>query len=221
MASWPTEAPAPLNVWSTVTAASTHRPARSAKRLTWALGSLLVGLVCTGATLVIDPIDTVQLSPGQYRWNTEQVWVHDATTALSKDAQPLWPVADAVNEWNKQSGLVLHYTTLPCPKRVACINVDGGTLQEPDAGWTTWRTHIDGTLSQANITFDTRYAYTRGIWARRTVTCHELGHAIGLPHREQATSCMYPRVEPASPSPDETDRVELLRAYPYPEPTRR
>jgi hypothetical protein len=50
---------------------------------------------------------------------------------------------------------------------------------------------------------------------RLAITCHELGHVVGLSHRPQRqdSSCMTPRVGPSQVAPDAHDRSKLLEIY--------
>jgi hypothetical protein len=70
-------------------------------------------------------------------------------------------------------------------------------------GWAYWRRDPDGHIAAAVVVVNGR---TGG----RLILCHELGHALGLDHRSQSTSCMSGG--PGS-GLDQHDRDELAALY--------
>jgi predicted Zn-dependent protease len=138
---------------------------------------------------------------------------------VQQSLQAAWvnPVAAAVADWNKSS--VIGMAASPAPSSTAaarqrCAWIRGAVhLCSGNYGNTGWvgltnyavsGRHIIG----VRIRLNTPYIPVR---YRQMVACHELGHALGLAHRAQSTSCMKQGV--TREHPDQHDYGELATIY--------
>jgi predicted Zn-dependent protease len=89
----------------------------------------------------------------------------------------------------------------------------------PDATWlgltSVW---VNGRNAIQYVTIEVNLAKTWTWERRRYVACHELGHALGLEHRAEASgrSCMLPsfgQITTSPAIPDETDLADLAALY--------
>ena len=121
-----------------------------------------------------------------------------------------WPVRAAVTVWNEAVGIDSYYRwfTDGCPSGRHCVDVYNGRYG--DTGW-YGRTRWDpGT--QGPVTVQLNDSYPLDADGRRTVTCHELGHALALDHNTAYSSCMRTAWE--SQRPNSHDFELLKRIYP-------
>ncbi|WBQ08336.1 hypothetical protein [Kribbella sp. CA-293567] len=121
-----------------------------------------------------------QWSYGAY--NDPQVYFLDSTSSA-------WPVIASVTEWNRATGIDSFWKSgsTACPTGVHCVTVANGAYGS--TGWlglTTWTPNTQGPVS---VKLNDSYTLTAA--ERRTIACHELGHALSLNHNTSTTSCLY------------------------------
>jgi hypothetical protein len=115
------------------------------------------------------------------------VWFQDFTGSA-------WPVSSSVITWNASAVIDSRYQSPGhnCPGNcVVLSNANYGPVNW--VGRTSWR--VQGTLitSGTYIQFNDYCGpgYTCGAAWHRQAVCHEMGHALGLDHNVNASSCLY------------------------------
>jgi len=134
-----------------------------------------------------------------------------------------WPVTDARVDWYQAPGIDAYYRyyTAGCPGGGRhCVNVYSGSYgQNGVYAETTWRSSggyfVDGSVQIKLNDSTTPRTYA----ARRSVACHEMGHALGLGHNDGTTSCIktYLFQAPAFPQHPTANDFSVLKAV-YPKP---
>jgi Matrixin len=126
-----------------------------------------------------------------------------------------WPVAAAVPPWNQAHGVdsLYRFATCPAAAGIHCVTTTNGNFG--DTGW-------DG---QTNMQIDANHNFVDGMSIQfndyyqetasehRTVTCHELGHALGLDHNSSTNSCMFAGGAPSATTPAADDYTLLADIY--------
>ena len=115
-------------------------------------------------------------------YNDPQIYFLDSSTSS-------WPVLASVTEWNRATGIDSFWRSgsTACPSGVHCVTVANGAYGT--TGWlglTTWTPNTQGPVS---VKLNDSYTLTAS--ERRTIACHELGHALSLNHNSSTTSCLY------------------------------
>lgn len=133
---------------------------------------------------------------------------------------PDWPVGRATVKWNEASGIDSIYgssssSSCPASSYVVMVgeykeadNVYGYAFVRPKSG------DPDYHLRYAAVYLNNYYR-SSSTQARKT-TCHELGHVLGLDHRDTSSSCMRPGPAVAlsiSIYPDSVDFADLKSLY--------
>jgi hypothetical protein len=144
-----------------------------------------------------------------HRWNYDlfrdpQVYFLDHTSSA-------WPVRAAVAVWNEAVGIDSYYRwfTEGCPSGRHCVHVYNGRYGDTDwYGLTTW---APGTQGPVTVQLNDSYSLTAN--ERRTITCHELGHALSLHHNTANSSCLRSGTY-ISLRPNVHDYELLKRIYP-------
>lgn len=118
-----------------------------------------------------------------------------------------FPVTQAVHAWNGTGKIHIVMTDRCAPGR-GCIHVRLREMRY--LGVSTLYRDGRGHLSAVEVALSS----TRRMSAskRLSVTCHEIGHALGLGHREASQSCLV-NSSRFPPRPDEHDRAELASVY--------
>jgi hypothetical protein len=128
-----------------------------------------------------------------------------------------WPVTDAQVDWYQAPGIDAYYRyhTAGCPGGGRhCVNVREGSYG------TAWYGHTASTVSggyfvDGSVTVELNNQVTPNDYThRRSVACHEMGHAIGMAHNNSTNSCMSIPEFPQHPSSQD---YSVLNQY-YPKP---
>jgi hypothetical protein len=164
---------------------------------------VLVSLVLMVMVLLAQPF-AANAQNGTLHWAANKVYVVDATSSA-------WPVGTAAERLGNNSSLVLVWSKT-CPAKAQCIFVKTKKLTGTTVGQTTYA-YSGLTIVSATVYLDTRFA-TSSYRNRLTDVTHELGHAVGLNHTNDKTSCMYPDVSVGATTPNKADYDRLRVLYP-------
>lgn len=163
----------------------------------------LVTLVLVGLFMLAQPF-AANAQDGTLHWAANNVYVVDATNSA-------WPVQTAANRLADYSSLQLLWTHT-CPAKAQCIFVRTKQLTGSTLGLTTY-SYSGLDIVSATVYLDTRFAKS-SYRNRLTDVTHELGHAVGLNHTNDKTSCMYPDVSVGATTPNRADYDRLRILYP-------
>jgi len=133
----------------------------------------------------------------------ETIWVENTA--------PLrWQVGRAIKVWNK--GLVgVQLKAGPCQPGAQCIKVTQERLDTPPGeslllgqtrGWMNKSVHLNS--AAVNHVPASHFAYA---------SCHEVGHALRVPHNASKASCMYASAAGAALSPAPEDYAAVNAEY--------
>lgn len=151
--------------------------------------------------------------PGGVHWNrvntaTAQVYFIDHTSVN-------WPVSASASTWNQTNRLGVYWRSPSqgCPgSNVGCVHVSEINNSTVDyIGLTSWTVNGDhfGTVS---VKLNSAFAPDSTV--KRSVACHELGHAIGLDHQNVNDSCMTAgNVFPKYPNGHDFDKVRAIYSH--------
>jgi hypothetical protein len=158
--------------------------------------------------------------PDGTRWQSGNVVV--VTHILKGFARDL---NAAVADWNTSD--VVHLTVVKgsndASTRSACSFVPGDVVlcmsrgasgDENDAGWTETQTDDAGYTTAVRIWVSASFVKNSSHNVRESLACHELGHAIGLVHRD-GNSCMNADSWPVHPDSFDFDTLDALYAGTY------
>jgi hypothetical protein len=131
------------------------------------------------------------------------IWFVDRTDTT-------WPVTAAADEWNRSSRLTVGRRA-ECPHSGDYCPVVNQVYNDLWYGRTTFSMNSTGShISRYGFYLELNNAAPGSI--KRSIACHEEGHALGLRHRQPADSCM--RSDNVFPSyPDDHDFNQLYSAY--------
>ncbi len=128
-----------------------------------------------------------------------------------------WPVTDARVDWYQAPGIDAYYRwhTAGCPGGGRhCVHVYSGNYGTAWYGLTEASTS-GGYFVDGSVTVKLNDQVTPNTYAaRRSVACHEMGHALGLDHNGSTNSCLSVPEFPQHPSSD--DFAVLNQLYPKP-----
>ena len=126
-----------------------------------------------------------------------------------------WPVYDSVVKWNQSTALDSGYRwyTKGC-NSVNCAYVHNGSY-----GANGWNGHTSVNHSgldprvilSAYIQLNDSYGLSTT--EHRMVTCHELGHALGLDHNDYTSSCLFWYAQAGTTVPNTGDFLMLDSIY--------
>jgi hypothetical protein len=181
---------------------SSSRPVSAARNRARWIGAM-VSLVLVGFLVFAQPL-TANAQNGTLHWAANKVYVVDATNSA-------WPVKTAADRLGDNSSLQLAWTRA-CPAKAQCIFVKTKQLTGATVGSTTY-SYSGRMIVSATVYLDTRFAKS-SYRNRLTDVTHELGHAVGLNHTNDKTSCMYPDVSVGATTPNKADYDRLRVLYP-------
>jgi hypothetical protein len=143
-------------------------------------------------------------------FNDPQVYFLDHTSSS-------WPVTDARIDWYQAPGIDAYYRwhTAGCPGGGRhCVHVYNGNY---GTGWYGMTSAVSsgGLFVDGTVKIELNDQVTPNTYAaRRSVACHEMGHALGLDHNGSTNSCLSVPQFPQHPSADDFGVLNLL----YPKP---
>jgi len=147
-------------------------------------------------------------------WQKDVIYVYDTTSKIKKsDGTRVWPVKAAAERWDNDNPVDFRYTTKGCPANSQCVIVRQKELAAPAVG-TTLLSRVGTDIKSVTIYLDTTFGRTNSSAKRRNVTCHELGHSLGLKHRNAKTTCLTSYANTVK-YPDATDIKNLRTMYGY------
>ena len=120
-----------------------------------------------------------------------------------------WPVRAASGDWTTPH---VRYSYAPsCRAGVPCVEVHEGAYGP--TGWSGLTTATSGQMQTftGSVQIQLNDSYRMSAAERRAVTCHELGHALGLDHDPRTDSCL--QSIPHALHPDATDLEGLEARY--------
>lgn len=125
------------------------------------------------------------------KWNPGVIKVYAANFEPKN-----WRMTQAIRAWRPglPAGYALKAVSTPCAGQVGCVTVTvkNEIYNEYIGDYLTG--HADWTIDTETGTFnycDISLLRDIGLWSRKEIFEHELGHCLGLPHREFASSSMY------------------------------
>jgi hypothetical protein len=147
-------------------------------------------------------------------WQKDVVYVYDTTSRIKKSGGTrVWPVKAAAERWDNGNPVDFRYTTKGCPAKSQCVIVRQKELAAPAVG-VTMIGRVGTDIKSVTIYLDTTFGRKNSSAKRRNVTCHELGHALGLKHRSAKTTCLTSYANTVK-YPDATDIKNLRTMYGY------
>lgn len=144
-----------------------------------------------------------------------------------------WPVVSAFNTWNANPNIYMGYMTNPASCSSHCINTAGiSPANDPEGlmgynctgvvgyftGWMVGgRNHF---TEQVKLRFNNSCNSALNANQRLKITCHEIGHSLGLGHTGATDTCMKTNALQGSNSPSSHDYSEIHNAiYNHPDST--
>lgn len=134
-----------------------------------------------------------------------RVWIKDTTGSN-------WPVYAVTTNWDRSSHIDMFYQYGSCPGGTHCVAVYEYSSDDTNAGYTggileytfygdAWSGHYldpGGQWGHPYVKLNDYYVTHVLSWKgstlsasdRESTACHEIGHAIGLAHHAEDTSCM-------------------------------
>jgi len=120
-----------------------------------------------------------------------------------------WPVRAASGDWRTPH---VHYSYVQsCRAGVPCVVVREGAYGPTNSSGLTTATAGQMQTFTGSVQIQLNDSYRMGAAERRAVSCHELGHALGLDHDSRASSCL--QSIPHALHPDAADLDSLETRY--------
>lgn len=155
-----------------------------------AVASVGLGVVVLAALGPSAAADNYEMGDGyKLHWNRTNTSV--AQAYMVDYTGPRWPVNASTVKWNEASRLGVYYlsSTDSCPFHCVAVKADYfGTAEA--RGFSIIRWDSNGHLT-GNTYIRLNNSYAANSTKDRSVTCQEVGHAIGLDHQGSGSdSCM-------------------------------
>jgi len=160
----------------------------------------------------VSGVSTAQAATNTTAWAENVIYVYDMTAKIDKkDGSSVWPVYKAAERWDNGNPVDYRYTPRGCPAESQCVIVKQAELAAPTVGVTTIA-RLGTEIKAVTVVLDTTFGRTSSSAERRNVTCHELGHALGLKHRIETSTCLTSNAT-SKKYPDATDIKNLDDMY--------
>lgn len=181
---------------------------------------LAVGI---GLAVMVSGVGTA--SAAKWAPSTSSGKVNVCFTAQGFDQVAMREAAISAAVWNSVStNLDVRFQN--CQRGDNIIPMQPAQLADRVYGETRWVEDNRGHIRRIGVTYDTNKAiswaqrlgrngnagqYYAFVW--RQLTCHEMGHALGLPHNEDRNSCLQASIGHPAAGPAGSDAYNLLRKY--------
>lgn len=142
------------------------------------------------------------------------VWIDTASELSGILTKYPETVRLAFSQW-EGTGIPLHFAFVTNP-RSASIRVRWTDHLPHKTGSTTWRTDHSGVLTAGDIVLATHISDGHPLDARgmRAIALHEIGHALGLSHSNNAQDIMAPLVRVDELSASDRGTIKLIYSFP-------
>lgn len=175
------------------------------------LGVLLVILV--GITLVLPTLVRGSHYNGAH-WKIVETHENSAHMKYVDLSGPQWPVSAARVDWaggTNDNRLDIQRVTAAGDCSHHCVNVQA-VYNDPNfdlycatAGYTAYNPNSQGHFNEETRIRFSKWCNNKNDYFRRAVTCHEMGHALGLDEGTYNTSCMKVGNPPPNNTPADHD----------------
>lgn len=123
-----------------------------------------------------------------------------------------WPVDLSTYEWNRAQGVDSYYET-SCPASyLHCVNVVEYSANDGNYGYVLYAPYNSAGHYYQTNSVHLNDATDVSAAQRRSTTCQEEGHILGLAHRSSGATCMLTYINPTYPQNPDTHDFNTLQA---------